>query len=105
MRFDRMACLESKPIALSDHGQDQNRLGHCKARPNANPLTRSEREIAEPWRFGRKSIRIETMRIAPERRLAMQELGRNQTIAPAGIRCPRIKSGAIGSRAIVCAGG
>src|SRR5262249_62149746 len=68
-----MARLEPEPIALRDRRQDQNRLGHCKSRPNANPLTRSERDIAEPRRFGRKSVWIETMRLVPERRLAVQE--------------------------------
>src|SRR5262249_7004223 len=68
-----MARLEPEPIGLRDRRQGQTRLGHCKRRPTANPLTRSERDIAEPRRFGRKSVWIETMRLVPERRLAVQE--------------------------------
>src|SRR5215831_12799726 len=61
--FYGVAGLETQSIALSDHCQNQNRFRHCKGRANANALTRSERNVGEPWGFCCKSLWIETMRL------------------------------------------
>src|SRR6516162_11144340 len=76
--FYGVAGPETQPIALRDHCQDQNRFRHCKGRANANALTRSERNVGEPWGLGCKSVWIKTMRLIPERCLAVQQPGNNQ---------------------------
>ena len=69
--FYGMASLETQPIALSDRCKNQNCFRHCKGRANANALTRSERNVGEPWGLGGKSVWVETMRLIPERCLAV----------------------------------
>ena len=72
-----MARLKVQPVALGDHGKDEHRFRHRKCRTNANALTGSERNIGEARTrenaLGRKSLRIETIRVFPKRRLAVQQ--------------------------------
>ena len=72
-----MAGLKVQPIALGDHGKDEHRLRHRKCRTDANALTGSEWNIGEArtreYALGRKSLRIETIRVFPKRRLAVQQ--------------------------------
>src|SRR5581483_9159981 len=78
LRFDRMPALEAEPIVLPNRCQDQNRLGHGKSRADANALAGAKWNIAEPRRLGAKSLRIETMRVGPQRCLAVEKPGRNE---------------------------
>src|SRR5262245_48915267 len=73
-----VAALATQQIALHENREDRNRLRPSKGRANANALTRSERNVGEPWGLGCKSIWIKTMRLIPERCLAMQQPGNNQ---------------------------
>src|SRR6516165_8598122 len=80
--FYGMASLETQPIALSDRCKNQNRFRQCKGRANANALTRSERNVGEPWGLGGKSVWVETIRLIPGRLLGVYKPGHDQNNGP-----------------------
>ena len=72
-----MAKLKVQLVALGDHGKDEHRFSHRECRTNANALTGPKRNISVAWAgenaLGRKSLRIETIRVFPKRRLAVHQ--------------------------------
>ena len=81
-----MARLKVQPVALGDHGKDEHRFRHRKCRTNANALTGSEWNIGEALTgenaLGGKSLRIEAIRMFPQRRLAVQQPWNDQNQSP-----------------------
>ena len=72
-----MVELKVQPVALGDHGKDEHRFSHRECRTNTNALTGPNRNISVAWAgenaLGRKSLRIETIRVFPKRRLAVHQ--------------------------------
>ena len=77
LRFDGKAGFQTQPIALRDGREDQHRFRHGEGGADADARTGAERNISKArtrrCALGRKSLRIEAVRILPERRLAMQQ--------------------------------
>ncbi len=72
-----MVRLYVQLVTLSDCGEDQHRFCHRKCRTNANALTGSERNIGiartRENALGRKPLRIESIRVFPQRWFAVQQ--------------------------------
>src|SRR5947207_14571596 len=77
LRLHRMAFLEAEPIALGDRRQDQHGLCHGERHADTDPRAGAARNVSEAMARGaalrRKALRIEAMRIVPDRRLSMQQ--------------------------------
>ena len=98
-----------QPVTLSDGRENERGFGHGERRPDANARAAAERNIrkARPLggALGRETLRIETVWIFPERRLAVQQPRYNQHL---GARRNALAQDFIGGdrdRDMVCAGG